>query len=110
MPNTTPTNWHQTPTAQRLLARLNPANVKRVKQLAIPNDFYVYRQTDDLTYRTLAALEEIRAVSIDEAFGATFVEAEAGGRALDYIAAMDAAPTLYDAINGAFSARRAVAA
>lgn len=104
------THWHTTPVAQALIARLNERNVRRIKHVGIPNDYYSYTGISPVSEPTIIALNEIRAASVDVAFGATFLEAEEVGQAQAYMDTYYTAPEVYDVINEAFAARRELAA
>jgi hypothetical protein len=56
-------NWHQTPQARALIARLCPDDLIERKQLGIPADFTIMLPRNDQADRTLTALEELRAVA-----------------------------------------------
>lgn len=104
----TPINWHHSPIAQRIIARLNPANTELVRRVSIPADYFVLRGTDRFAIEALTALELIREVSIDEALGYSFAEANTdadNARRAAYLDAMDRAPEVTQVLEDAFSDR-----
>lgn len=101
--------WHTPPEARALLAKLTHDNVELRKQYGIPNDYFEYVAKTDFGQRVLTALDMLRLIAIEASAGGTFEECEARGDALDYIALLEEAPNLYDAIGGALDRRLALA-
>jgi hypothetical protein len=107
----TPINWHESPIAQRLIARLTPENTERSKRISIPADFYERTGKDRWASEVLLALFYIREASIDEAVGYSFADTDTDKtltRRVAYLQAMERAPEVTQVVEDAFAARRAL--
>lgn len=109
MPN--PINWHHSPIAQRIIARLSPSNVERTTRIAIPADFWEYTGKDRWSSEALLALSYIRTAAIEIELGYAFEETDTDKtltRRVAYLAAMDRAPDVSQVLDAAFDARHPV--
>ena len=105
---TTPINWHTTPVAQRIIARLHGGNTELRRRVFIPADYYVIAGTDRFAVEAVTALELIREVSIDEAVGYAFADTDSDKtltRRVAYLAAMERAPEVTTVLEDAFAER-----
>lgn len=107
----TPINWHLTPIAQRIIARLDERNTHLARRVSIPADFFERVGNDRFSIDAITALDLIREVSIDEAVGYSFYDVcrrpsydEAKCHA--WQAAADRAPTVTQVLNEAFADRQ----
>jgi hypothetical protein len=110
---TTPINWHESPIAQRLIARLTPQNTERATRISIPADFYELTGTDRWGSEVLLALAYVREASIDEAVGYSFYDVCEKhnwhqGKANAWQEAQRRAPSVTQVVEDAFAARRAL--
>lgn len=105
---TNPINWHQSPIAQRIIARLDRGNVERTTRIAIPADIWVYTGKDRWSSEALLALEYIRTASIELELGYAFEETntdETLTRRVAYLDAMDRAPEVSQVLEADFADR-----
>lgn len=105
---TNPINWHQSPIARRIIARLDRGNVERTTRIAIPADIWVYTGKDRWSSEALLALEYIRTASIELELGYAFEETntdETLTRRVAYLDAMDRAPEVSQVLEAAFAER-----
>lgn len=111
MPTHPKINWHLSPVAQRIIARLDTANTELVRRVSIPADYFVLRGTDRFAVEAITALELIREVSIDEAVGFSFAEANTdkdNARRAAYLDATERAPEVTQVLEAAFADRQPV--
>lgn len=104
----TPINWHLSPIAQRIIARLDESNTHSARRVSIPADFYERAGNDRFAIDAITALDLIREVSIDEAVGYSFYDVcqrhnwdEAKAKA--WQAAADRAPNVTQVLEEAFA-------
>lgn len=106
-------DWHQTPQARALLARLSPADVTERKQFGASSDYYIPIPTNDQADRTLTALEELRAVAPVIELGYDFASTQQPfdeAAAVRFLDCLDTAPTVLDVVLAAFRERAAAGA
>jgi hypothetical protein len=106
----TPINWHHSPIAQRILAKLHAGNVERRDHVGIPADFWTYGGADRWAEEAITALTCVRQASIEIELGYAFSDTDTDKtltRRVAYLAAMERAPEVTQVVEWAFADRRA---
>lgn len=92
-------NWHTEPAAAALIAQLTASRVDRVKQVAVPADYYAYVGADDGARRIFSQLEDLRLAAIERTLGCSFNDACADvSRRNEVLATLEAAPSVTQAV------------
>jgi Ni2+-binding GTPase involved in maturation of urease and hydrogenase len=93
-------NWHHEPRSRKLIAKLTPDRIERVKCIAIPNDYYIYVGADRKAQRTLRALEDRRTRAVERVAGCHFSDLRTVAECQAYIDIDAQAPNLYQVLSG----------
>ena len=105
----TPINWHHSPIAQRILAKLHAGNVERRDHVGIPADFWTYGGADRWAEEAITALTCVRQASIEIELGYAFSDTDTDKtltRRVAYLKADERTPSVTQAIIEAFAARK----